>query len=248
MRGLFNLAVGVLLAAAVVAASAQDTVTLKRVFKSGDVKHYLVEVTMTPEDGSGDPDLQMAIRSEDKVVKVGSDGSAVVDSKQLSMKMIYNGQELPDMGGQELVETTTYGPDNSIKKLESDSPGIDFSKRLALAMTPVFPKNPMKVGDTVEYKLKADEEAGWRGGSATLKLLAIETVGGVKCAKLSHTFTEEPFAGDEGKISTSSTMWVALDTGYTIKAEGTGKGLLLPGTGAAGALQITYKVQMEQAK
>lgn len=232
VRNIASIALAACIAAAVVAqgpgtaAGPGTKQTIKRTFTKDASRKYKINVVMTPVDGD-EPKIELAITTQDKVASVAANGNATVESKQLDIKISFNGQEVPVPSNENNVEKQVVTPTNQVVSMTTDGPDADFSKRLSRALSGVYAANEVAVGDSWKVEYKADKDTGMRGGTATEKLLGYETVNGVKCAKISHKFTEAPYADDQGKLEVDTVAWVDVANGELIKAEGKASGIVM---------------------
>lgn len=224
---------------------AEKAVKLKRVFKEGVSRKYKLEVKMGPEASEETP-LELVILSLEKLVKVNKDGSANYETKQLEMKISYNGQEVPAPTDANEPDLATILPNNRTLNLVSKSnPDEEMNKRIVQAMTPVFQDKELAIGEAWTTEFKADAEKGWPAGTATDKVTGFETVDGVRCAVISHTYAEAK-AGENGLMKVKTTVYLDAVTGDLVKSEGVANGLVISQMGPD-PMKMTFKM-VYQAK
>jgi hypothetical protein len=241
MRSYWKLAAFVLAAGVVTTATfaqaGSEKVLLKRAFKVGAMRQNKLEASISPESGTGF-DVKINVTSEDKCAKVNKDGNGEFESKQTALTITVNGNEMPGPAS-EGVEKSIVSPRNVTLSVESSAPDADFGKRLGQALAPYFPEKEVSVGETWKHEFKPDKDKGLRGGSAVDKLLSVETVDGVKTAKISHTYEEKPLSGDEGTIKVTATFWIDVSNGEVIKLDGSATGIPGSNMGAQGTVKMT---------
>ncbi|GMV37248.1 MAG: hypothetical protein AMXMBFR61_17560 [Fimbriimonadales bacterium] len=209
-----------------VPALGQETYTLKRVFKEGTERKYASKAIILPARGE---EYRLVVEREDveKCVKVTPDGNAQLESRELKLTMKFNDMELPNPSEEPGTDKMLVSPRNDILKMETSNTEDDMGLRLGRAIQVVYPEKPVAVGQAWKYEPKADEKGGLRGGTADTKLLAIETVNGVQCAKLEHKYVEKPFGTDKGKVQAELTVWIDLSNGEMVKLTGKVSGMVV---------------------
>jgi hypothetical protein len=209
-----------------VPALGQETYTLKRVFKEGTERKYASRAVILPAQGE---EYRLVVEREDveKCVKVTPEGNAQLESRELKLTMKFNDMELPNPSEEPGMDKMLVTPRNDILKMETSNTEDDMGLRLGRAIQVVYPDKPVAIGQAWKHEPKADEKGGLRGGTADIKLLAIETVNGVRCAKLEHKYVEKPFRADKGKVEAELTVWVDLANGELVKIIGKVTGMVV---------------------
>ncbi len=217
---------------------------IKHVFKASQKYKMKIDVQMQPEKVSAEAtNIDVNIETEDTVQKVNEDGSAKIESKYTAMKVTLNGNVVMDEPPTDTEKSTVSANNTPIDFESANADDGDFGKRLTLAMAPIYSDKALGVGDAWTHEFKEDKAKGWRAGTATHKLVAFETVNGVKCAKIEHAYIEKPYADDQGSIKVNSTYWIDLATGMLVKGEGKGTGFFIPNVPVEGTLKMTFKIQ-----
>ncbi len=190
-----------LLAVVVSAAWAQDSFSLKRTPKVGDTMSYKLSVDLDVQGMAANYSATV----KEKVVKVGSDGSFVIENSQASAKMTFSGQEqaIPDTGE---VSKSTYAANGLVQLIEG-SDADEGGYRLSTLQGFVIPDSPKKVGDRWEVKIPADKKTGVVAATAAYEVLAVETIGSRKTVKVKWNTKET-----EGSSPASADGTVWLDT------------------------------------
>lgn len=205
---------------------AQETYTLKRVFKEGTERKYASKAVIQPAQGE---EYRVIVDREDleKCVKITPEGNAELESRELKLAMKFNDMELPNPTEEPGMDKMLVTPRNDILKMETSNTEDDMGVRLGRAIQVVYPEKPVAVGQAWKHEAKADEKARLRGGTADTKLVAIETVNGIQCAKLEHKYVEKPFSADKGKVQAELTVWVDLSNGELVKMTGKLTGMVV---------------------
>ena len=250
----FALALGYLVT---VPALGQETYTLKRVFKEGTERKYASKAVILPANGE---EYRLVVEREDveKCVKVMPDGNAQLESRELKLTIRFNDMDLltirfndmdlPNPSEDPGMDKMLVSPRNDILKMETSNTEDDMGLRLGRAIQVVYPEKPVGVGQAWKHEPKADEKGGLRGGTADTKLLAIETVNGVKCAKLEHKYVEKPFNADKGKVQAELIVWVDLSNGELVKMTGKVTGMVVDMGGSDTELRMDVTGEYVPAK
>ena len=209
-----------LLAALSVAAFAQDASPLKRAPKVGDVSKYKLDATITLSIGEGTFAATMA----QKVIKVGDDGTYVVEEKT-SGKATFAGTDYPVPDS---TEKQTRNAQNLLTAVEGDE--IDATKkegefRMDALQTFHAPATAVKVGDTWSFDQKASSATSDVGTKVDYKVEGAEDLGGHKAFKI-HATGKESGGGD---ATADMTFWVDRTSGAVVKCEGTLKHAVIGG-------------------
>lgn len=230
------------------AGAVEDSYSLKRIYKAGDVGKYRTVITMEADNPTGAMTIEFTITTTERVKEMKPDGGAVVETRvdnasmQVKDKLNTATRELNDSS----VVTTTY--DGAGKELKRDVSSDDGQPgpalmMLGLARAGVVPLRNMKVGEEWKYDIPpADAKSSRRAGSATLVGLEKRTDGppaeglNVKCV----TVVTTPGSNGDDKVSIVSI--VALDpmTAKVLNVDGTGSGKL----GPLNAKKITIKQRL----
>lgn len=221
--------------------TAQEKVKLKCVYKAGQVLRYTISAGISPQDDPQAFSFALKMNMEDKVVKVNADGTAEAESRTLSGTITFNDQEM-EMPTETEPQRYVIGVDGFTVSRTGPEWDREFERRLTRAVEPVFPKQDVAIGETWKHEHKPDPEQGWRGGTVTEKLLAVEEVEGIRCAKVEHRFEEKPFKEDEGVYNSAITYWLELSTGQVVKADGVLQGFVNQQMGSSSPMKMTMKM------
>lgn len=155
------------------------------------------------------------------VKAVSPDGQVTLDSKQESMKMTLNGEELPEEELGDEVTTTVYAANGSILSIkssgeETEDPNAALGSRIAYATNVIFSDNPVGVGDTWSAEVTGDDKLGTRNGKADFTLEGFEDRDGVRTARIKVSFRETT---GSPAIAADSTQWVSVASGEVIEGK-----------------------------
>lgn len=221
--------------------SVQEKVKLRLASKAGELTKYTVQATITPVETSFPFEVKMTMKMEDKVLKVLPDGNTEIETKMTGGTLSFGEQET-EMPGDAGVRKSTIGPDGITISKSGETWDEEFDLRLTRAIETPYPKNEVAVGETWQFEHKADPERGWRGGTVTAKLLAIEVIDGIRCAKIEHRFKEKPFRDDAGSYDCMMTYWIDLASGGVVRGEGVLQGFVNQQMGSTSPMKMTMKI------
>lgn len=207
-------AAGVLTLAAVVLAS--QAAALKRVPKVGETTNYKMKIDLAVQG----MEVNVSFDVNQTISKVGDDGTYVITEKSSNQKVLVGGSEMPGEG--DSTSRTTYAPNGTVTKVESDSPmGNDTA--IANLTAVIWPDKPVTVGSKWSSTIKGDAAQGTADTEYTFEILAKETVLGVETFKVSSV-------AKSGGATCTATSWLEISNGRTIKAIGEMKGVPIMGT------------------
>jgi len=153
-------------------------------------------------------EINVDIKAREKVLTVKGDGSYVIEETQYDQNITVSGQAQPsppDQSGE-----MTYSKTGEIVKVEFEQ-ATDDTLGVANLMLIIWPTKPADVGS----KWEADTKSG-----ATIhhsyEILARETVLGRDTFKISL----EAGGSSSGDPSGKATVWVDIENGQTVKANG----------------------------
>ncbi|HSV72218.1 MAG TPA: hypothetical protein VLH79_00465 [Chthonomonadales bacterium] len=159
----------VLVMTAIVPAVAQESHSLRRVFRAGETDRY--RLTMNLE--RGEVKLDLTLQMTETTREVRNDGSIVIEMTMDSGSMLLNGTEvpIPNVG-----QKVTFSVDKDGKPIKGEQP-IDSESPLAtvmaLARSSSLPDRPIRVGETVRVEVPIE-------GSRDRKLAAQFTLVGIE--------------------------------------------------------------------
>jgi hypothetical protein len=232
------------------AAVAQDSYSLKRVFKAGDVDKYRTVITMETDTPANPMTLEFTILTTETVKAVKPDGGAVVELKVDSANLTVKDQKntaTREMNDSTVITTTYDAAGKETKREaggENGQPG-PAAMILGLARTGMVPPRSLKLGEEWKYDIPpTDAKSAHRTGSVTILGLDKRAPSGPGAPepvlKVRYS-TEVSTPGPEGvdKVSLVSTALLDPSNGKALEVEGGGSGKL----GLLNAKKITIKQQ-----
>lgn len=207
-----------LLGAGSTPARAQEKVKLQFRAKAGQVMRYKAEGTLTLEAAGNKLTIELKQTEKVTVTEVAASGEVTIESVTESYEMSINGQKLPSED-RETKATITVRPDRTLVRYTKESSEEDSSKlsvRLFCATSPVFPADPVGVGDKWSHTYVEDATLGTRAARADFELQALEKYAGHDAAKIRMVFKESQ---GSPALGATVTAWVELSTGDTLASE-----------------------------
>lgn len=205
-------------------AQAPEKVTLRVKGEPGKSAKYASKADFVVNFEGETLKLSSEETSETKVTKVNSDGSVEFDLTVLTQKVKINGEDLPEEDEDKDENGSIYTlnargitiANREKGKSSEDADESDaLNARLSQATSMVFAAEAVTVGSTWSHKFSANKDWGTKEGTSSYKLLAFETVGGEKTAKIEFTYSEADSKGIKGRGS----HWVELKSGDVVKSE-----------------------------
>jgi len=224
-------------------ASAEDTYTIKRAFKAGEVDRY--KTTMDIEGGGG-MKLQIAFATTEKTVEIKSDGTMVRSITVDSADLVMGGQTMQMPGFKPATVSSTFDKDG--KPVKEEGQGGQFIQMISMTRPTVEADKPLRVGEEWKTTLPTNKD-GSKKLDVVVKLLGLEAksdtipVDAYKIKTVADGAVESP-QGDQ-KVKMESVSFVTRDTGKVIRNEGTVTGLTIAQFGNA---KITFKVVQQPEK
>lgn len=217
-------------AALAASAFAQDSFTYKPKVKVGQVSRYAMKATFSFTGGEGTLEAKM----ESKVTKIDEKGNVTSESK-VDGKVSVMGQEFPmnEGGG-----TSTVSPLNDLLEVngaDQNEDNIALEFRAHRLQQVHWIDKELKVGDTWSKEFKPSAKDGNVAAKVDYKFEGIETIGGVRCAKI-HTSGKET---QNGEASVEATSWIDLTTFEMVKYEGSYKNFQTAGAPMPMDLKVT---------
>ena len=210
---------GLAVLAAIVSASALDSVTLTRNAKVGDEASYTLNVIIEIE-GMGE--FEMVADITDKVMKVEKDGTVTIASSSTNRVIMSGGS--PVQEPEDEVDTTTFAKSGKIMKIESSQVGAD-AYRFASLMNFMWPTVPVDVGSKWKVEMKADSKQGTNDMTFSYSIVERGKLNGHDCFKIK--FNNKETSG--GGASTEGVTWVDVKTGLMVKIDGDMYGIPMQG-------------------
>ena len=208
-----------------IAAAPQEKVQLQRRAKVGDVSRHAMEGSMTMNVNGQQITIDMQGTEKITVKAVAPDGAITMEGQTESMTITMNGNAMPAPPLD--ASTLVIKPDGSLVSFKSSSSGDGTEVRLHAAMSPLFPEQPLAVGEAWTREIAADAARGVPAARAELKLIALEKVGATDTAKVTMKYAETGGAG----VTSIVTAWIDRATGEQVKVEGEVQNLPMTGMG-----------------
>lgn len=170
---------------------ADDTYSLRWTPKEGDTATYLMKGDLQLNVG----DATLTSKTVQKVIKVAADGSYSVQFTPQDGAVVYQGQSLP-MGRK--ISINTYKADGEVISVTGEDTNA-ASVRFANLSEFRRPQNPLKIGDTWTYDIKADSKTGVVAVHTSGKLVDAEKYNNLDALKVTLT-SEEGNVANPGSI------------------------------------------------
>ena len=231
-----------LLAALCAAARAQDTFTLKRVYKQGESDRYITVIKFEQNA------TEAVLTTTEVTREAKDDGAAVVATTVDSIVLRARGAEMPFPGGSGQVVLSTYDKNGKLAKQETLGGRGNVGQLLNIARPSVFVERALKIGESVtdEVPLGPDKE---RKAKVTITLVALDKKGAdvpADCLRYKVQTESDLPGGSAGQKSRSEVIVrMGRADGKLISAEGTMEGIPMP---AGGVTKLSYKVSRTPAK
>jgi len=219
--------------------TAQETHSLRRVYKAGETDRY--RLTMRLERGEVKLDLTLQMTETTKEAR--PDGSSVIELSMDSGEMTLNGTEVPIPN---IGQKMTFRVDKDGKPIKDEQPADPDSPLatiMALARSSSMPDRPVKVGETIKVEVPVE-------GGRDRKLVAQFTlVGTEKRSAEVPMDTLKVKTAIEGLVPTpdgdqnlkiDATSLYEPGTGKVVRVEGTVSGFRLSQLGPEPA-KLSFK-------
>lgn len=216
------------------AAAPQEKVQLQRRAKVGDVSRHAMEGSMTMNVNGQQVTVEMQ-GTEKITVKAVAPDAITMEGQTESMTITMNGNAVPAPPLDS--STVVVKPDGTLVSFKSSSSGDGTEVRLHAAMSPIFPDQPLSVGEAWTRDIAADAARGVPAARAEMKLVALEKVGATDTAKVTMKYTETGGSG----VTSTVVAWVDRATGEQVKVEAEVQNLPMSGMG-------TVSMTMRQTK
>lgn len=192
--------------------AADDTFTLQRSLKAGDSFKYKLSVKATVSGIDG----LLTGTAEEKVLKVGEDGTVEMQQAWKDSKVEFGGTEQP---GPEFNVTYVYGKRNELKGVKGES--VDDATRASFAQLEglrqlIAPENVVKVGDAWTAEIKPEALNGNIGSKIEFKLEAIEKLGEKEALVVKMVAKQSA----PGAATSDMKLWIDRSSGWLLKADG----------------------------
>jgi hypothetical protein len=198
-------------------ALAEDSYTLKRVYKVGEVDRYKMSFVI---EGMLKAEVNLVIKETTKALK---DGVATVETTIESGKISFNGQEQPfPQAGQ----TSSVNIDTKTGKVVSTegNTGGPLSRLSGLTKNLGIPDRPVKIGEEIKFDSPSGD--GKEKVTGTLKVASLESKSADVPTETVKLVASVNLPTEQGeKLHVDATAFVEPGTGKQLKLEGdvTGK-------------------------
>jgi hypothetical protein len=215
------------------AAKSDQTYSIQRVFKAGDVDLYKMKITQKASLGGQDVDIKMNLEMKETTKSVGDSGQVTVTEEYTKANANIGGQDMDlaqmmpkitlkkDKAGQ--VEVSTEGgQEPAVGQISS------MAKKMMQSQAAQLPTKPVKIGDTWTNDVTGLSEEADAKTKMTMTLEGIETINGIKTLKLKSVSDTTGGTQSSTKMHAESTMYLDAISGkpvkLTSKADGTVSG------------------------
>lgn len=215
----FGMVCALLLASVGVVASAPEKVALVCKAQVGQTARYRSTGTLTVESAGQKVTVEIDDTEKCTFTEVAADGTITSKRENESSKMRVNGQEMPRLSKDEAPVVVSFRPDGSLVsyKAGSDEPGASkLGIRMHPATNPLYPPNPVGVGDKWSRDIKANADTGAHAGHAECEVQGFEKVAGVDTVKVHMTYRE---TDTSPAISSQGTYWIERGSGDQVLSE-----------------------------
>jgi hypothetical protein len=207
------------------AAASQEKVQLHRRAKVGDVSRHAMEGSMTMNVNGQQVTVDMQGTEKITVKAVAADGAITMEGQTESMTITMNGNAVPAPPLDS--STLVVKPDGTLVSFKSSSSGDGTEVRLHAAMSPIFPDQPLGVGEAWTRDIAADAARGVPAARAEMKLVGFEKIGATDTAKVTMKYTETGGSG----VTSTVVAWLDRATGEQVKVEAEVQNLPMSGMG-----------------
>jgi hypothetical protein len=216
--------------------NADQTYTLQRVFKAGDVDRYRITVNQKangPQSDNKDYQIKMVLVIKETTKTVGDSGEVTAVEEYTKADGTFGGQ---DMDMMQMMPKLTVTKDKA-GKIDVTAEGgqeplvqkmSDMAKSMMQSQAAMIPAKPVKVGDTWNVELPGVTPGEDTMTKFTVKLDGIEVVDGAKTLRLKTITDTTGGPQSDTKMHGEGTMYVDAASGKLIKmaskVDGTAKG------------------------
>lgn len=190
------------------ASGAQDSATLLRIAKKGDVLQFALNVKI---EAPGASVVFTAVNTE-RVLEVDDKGLITVESTQSDVRLLLNGQALPTNEDNSVVVTKFKSTGEQVE-VRSATRSPDDSRRGNMTAL-ILPGNPLKVGDRWSHEFRADPKTGQREAKTEYEVLERVSVGAAQTMVIGYKFAE---VGGDTPASATGKLWINVVDGTLVK-------------------------------
>lgn len=227
------LLVGALAALGALALAAQDTFSLKRTPKEGEVNKYKFQAALSFNGVA----VEISADSTEKVLKVDEQGIYTLEQTQGAVHAKFGDQE------QDIAEVgspvqSKHKPNGEV--IEMTGTDVDGNAmRLANLSLFVAPEAPAKVGDKWTHEVAANPKNDNIGGKAEYEIASVEKIGDEDAVVVKFSYKE---GSGSNPASSDGKVWLSAKTGVLLKLEAEYKQAPAPQVG-----QIDMKIVVTKA-
>ncbi|MBV6491371.1 MAG: hypothetical protein KJZ62_06045 [Fimbriimonadaceae bacterium] len=190
------------------AAGAQDSATLLRVAKKGDVLQFALKVKI---EAPGASVVFTAVNTE-RVLEVDEKDVITVESTQSDVRLLLNGQALPTNEDNAVVVSRVKATGEQLE-VRSATRSPDDSRRGNMTAL-ILPGTPLKVGDRWSHDFKADPKTGQREAKSEYEVLERTNLGSAQTMVVGYKFAE---VGGDSPATATGKFWINVVDGTLVK-------------------------------
>ena len=219
------------------AVGADETYSIRRTFKAGEVDRYKTTLDI---EAAGGMKVQIAFATTEKTVEIKDDGTMTRSITVDSAEFVMDGQAMPLPGFKPSTITSSF--DKAGKPIKEEGDAGQFRQMLSMTRPIAEADKPLKVGEDWKTEVPTNKD-GTKKLNVTVTLVALEPKSETlktetfKIKSVADGTVESP-QGDQ-KIRFESVSNVTRDSGKPLRIEGTVVGMTIPQFGAA---KISFKV------
>ncbi|NLH99629.1 MAG: hypothetical protein GX446_09085 [Chthonomonadales bacterium] len=221
----------------------QDTYTVKRTFKAGEVDRYKTNIQIESDAGMK---VEIVFETTEKTVEMKADGAMVRSITVDRAEMLLNGQTMAMPGFQPATITSTFDKDG--KPVKEEGQAGQFRQFLSMTRPTSEAQKPLKVGEDWKTEVPTNKD-GTKKLDVTVTLVGLEPKSDSLAAESYKikTVADGVVEGQDGdqKIRVESTSFVRRDNGAPLRIEGTVTGIKAAPLGAA---EVSFKVVRQPDK
>lgn len=242
-KAAFGMLLGFVFLTMAFVAGAQETHSLKRVFKAGEEDRYQTTVDVEALSGMK---LQISFVTLEKTLEIKEDGSMTRSITVESAQVQAMGQTMPMPNFQPVTMKATVDKDGKIVKEEGN--GGQFRQLLSMTRPLAEADEPLKVGQEWKTEVPTNKD-GSKKLAVTVTLVGLEPKSeNVPWETFKvKTTAEGTVEADDGdrKVKMESVSLVTRDAAKLVKSEGSIEGLSFP---QFGPVKVTFKVLKQPEK
>jgi hypothetical protein len=212
MRTKWMMPMAALLVAGVALAGVQEA-TLEWKPRAGAEFKYKMTTEATVDSPMGSGPVKMSASMTNRIVEIRPDGSVVLESKQEDMKLSFMGMDMDD-AIPAMTSKVIFNKHGEVLERSSDVPQEMDNQRLENVFVFVYPKTPVKPGDTWTHTTKGDTNKGTFDSEVVFTYRGIERQNNVEVHKVTYTFRE---LNAPKNMEGEGTAWLDVRDGELVK-------------------------------